>query len=385
LFKAFFLFIAGTIAFALFVSLIAAIFGGVAWWPINNFLWTSKYQQVMAWLTLILFLIVPLIAFITWIVRRMLRVRSRSNYLGWVFGGLWSVGWVVMILFVSSMVRDFSREKFVTTEATIAQPTNNKMVIAVSQPELEYNGRFGWMNDDGEGWNLSDDSLSLSWVNFNVKQSNDDQYHVNIIKRSFGKTAEDAINRASAIHFNITSKDSVLDIPNGFSINKENKFRGQHVEVEIYVPLGKKIRFDESVRMKLNSVRLKVKKSRRQDRVNGVVIHNEEHSFPYETNLDYEMGVDGELKVVGGTAVPANNDTSNPDMNVQPIPGVNQDSIDREIEKIKNDQREKDRKLKELEKLKNKTKTVSETGNNRKEEKLYVSSPSPISTLVEWF
>ena len=37
LFKAFFLFIAGTIAFALFVSLMAVIFGGVAWWPVNNF------------------------------------------------------------------------------------------------------------------------------------------------------------------------------------------------------------------------------------------------------------------------------------------------------------------------------------------------------------
>ena len=44
LFKVFFLFIAGTIAFALFVALIALIFGGVAWWPINNFLWTSKWQ-----------------------------------------------------------------------------------------------------------------------------------------------------------------------------------------------------------------------------------------------------------------------------------------------------------------------------------------------------
>ena len=33
LFKVFFLFIAGTIAFALFVCIDGAIFGGIAWWP----------------------------------------------------------------------------------------------------------------------------------------------------------------------------------------------------------------------------------------------------------------------------------------------------------------------------------------------------------------
>lgn len=42
IFKAFFLFIAGTIAFALFVALIALLLGGVAWWPINNFSAQSK-------------------------------------------------------------------------------------------------------------------------------------------------------------------------------------------------------------------------------------------------------------------------------------------------------------------------------------------------------
>jgi hypothetical protein len=61
LFKVFFLFIVGTIAFALFVAVIALIFGGIAWWPVNNFLWTSKWQQLYTWGTIIFFLAVPLI------------------------------------------------------------------------------------------------------------------------------------------------------------------------------------------------------------------------------------------------------------------------------------------------------------------------------------
>ena len=57
--------------------------------------------------TLIFFLIVPLIGFITWLVRRIIRVRSTSNYLGWTFGALWTIGWVSVILLVSSLSKDF--------------------------------------------------------------------------------------------------------------------------------------------------------------------------------------------------------------------------------------------------------------------------------------
>ena len=78
IFKVFFLFIAGSIAFALFVSVIALLFGGVAWWPINNFLWTSKWQQIYAWGTLIFFLVVPLVGFITWVIRRIIRAKSKK-------------------------------------------------------------------------------------------------------------------------------------------------------------------------------------------------------------------------------------------------------------------------------------------------------------------
>ena len=104
LFKAFFLFVAGTIAFGLFVGLIALIFGGVAWWPINDFLWTSEWQKAYAWGTVLLFFGVPLIGFIVWIIRRILRVRSKNNYLGWIFGSLWAIGWVAATLLVTSIV-----------------------------------------------------------------------------------------------------------------------------------------------------------------------------------------------------------------------------------------------------------------------------------------
>ena len=216
LFKVFFLFIAGTIAFGLFVAVMAMIFGGVAWWPVNDFLWTSKWQQAYAWGTLIFFLLVPLVGFIIWIVRRILRVRSRHSYLGWTFGFLWCVGWVAAILLSASLSKDFREYRSSDTIVSVSQPTNGKMIVVASQPQLEYTGGFGWFNEGSPGWDLSSDTLRLSTVKFPEPQKSPDSlYHVIIRKYSYGRNMEEALNRAEKIQYSVSSNDSVLDLASG--------------------------------------------------------------------------------------------------------------------------------------------------------------------------
>ncbi len=375
LFKVFFLFIAGVIALSLFVSLIALLFGGIAWWPINNFLWTSKWQQIFAWGTVIFFLVVPLIGFVTWLVRRIIKAKSRNNYLGWTFGGLWAIGWVAMTLFVSSMVKDFREYEHVDTPITVTQPANGKMIVAVSQPELEYSGGFGWMNDDRDGWDLSSDTLKIAAVKFNVKASTDDQYRVFVKRYSFGRTNKDATVRAEKIQFTAVSRDSVLDIANGYAIGKESKFRGQNVEIEIQVPAGKKLRFDKSVTDKLNSIHVQVRKSGRRNRITSFEINNDENGFRYSPDVEYEMGIDGELKGPNGTT------TTQPTNDYR---YENNDSLNLEktIEKKKQE-------LKELEEKKNKKPAkpivLKKKRNSKSEEGSFAGGPSPVSSLVEWF
>jgi phage shock protein PspC (stress-responsive transcriptional regulator) len=377
LFKVFFLFIAGTIAFALFVALIALIFGGVAWWPINNFLWTSKWQQLYAWGTLIFFLGVPLIGFITWVIRRIIRVRSRSSYLGWTFGFLWIVGWVAAILFTASVVKDFRDYEHTDSTVTINQPPANKMIIAVSQPELEYTGSFGWINNNGEeGWDLSEDTLKMSTVRFNVIASKDSAYYVTIKKYSYGKTEAEAIRRAEKIKYTVFSKDSVLDLANGYAIDKDSKFRFQQVEIEILVPVGKKLRFDKSIKEKLNPANFRVRRTYR--RRGGIDIQfNDDYSFRFRSDVDYIMGIDGNLRDVAGK--PVVNDDYRYD---------NKSDTNNTLEEQRKKVEEEQRRLKQMEereiKKKNSNTGKSESMDN-KENDAMASSPSAIFSLVKMF
>ncbi len=302
LFKVFFLFIVGTIAFGLFVAVIALIFGGIAWWPVNNFIWTSKWQQLYTWGTIIFFLAVPLIAIITWLIRRIIGVRSRNSYLGWTFSFLWLIGWVCAILLATSITKDFREYEHTNNVVDLNQPKNGKLIVAVSEPELEYTGRFDWINDDGEGWDLTDDTLKLSTVKFNVRASSDSVYHVNLKRYSFGRTEEEALRRAEKIRYSVLSRDSVLDLANGYAIDKDSKFRGQQVEVEILVPVGKKIRFDESVDNKLNPTNVRVRRSYRRNRVVDIDVE-EDYRNRFRSGVDYVIGIDGSLKEVGGNGV----------------------------------------------------------------------------------
>ncbi|HEU4861463.1 MAG TPA: PspC domain-containing protein [Chitinophagaceae bacterium] len=349
LFKVFFLFIAGTIALALFGVLMAAIFGGIAWWPVNDYLWTNRSQPLFAWGTLILFLGVPLIGFLVWIIRRVIGVKSRSSYLGWIFGGLWALGWVSVILLVSAIAREtrYFENAEPLTEIPISQPAN-KMTVVVSQPVLEFTDRFWWADNDSEGWSIDEDSLKLSLVDFTIEKSLDADYHVMLVKKSLGRSLNDARQRAAQIQYSISSKDSILDIGNGFAISKDSKYRGQMIELKIQVPVGKKLRFDETVTRKLNPVEIRMNNRRSTLRRARIDIDYNDW-FEYRANVDYVM-------TENGTLVDPNNPQKVPtaptpptgDYRYEDAQPATTDSIEEQRRKVQEEQR----KLKDMEKKK---------------------------------
>ncbi len=381
LFKVFFLIIFGSIAFALFVALLAFLFAGVAWWPVNDFLWTNQWQQVYAWGTILFFLLVPLVAVITWIVRRLLGVRSRNNYMGWVFGGLWVVGWICVSLLATTVGRDFRYREHTETVIPATTRNLNKVTLAVSAPELQYNGRFSWFDDDfeGSGWDLSNDTLRISAIRFDITASKDNEYHMIIKKYSNGRTEAQAITRASNIQFAAFFRDSVFDLGNGYAIGKEDKFRAQHVEIEVQVPVGKKIVFDESVLNKLNPLGSKwLKRSKSVVTVNGREVnrhYNRSYGFRLKSGVEYTMGVDGVLKDEEGVSI-----------NSSPVRNANGDYRypRNDTNSMKETIEQKEKEIKELkEKLKDQQKPVAVVQESMDDKEVFTSSfMSPVFSLI---
>ena len=316
LFKAFFLFIAGIIAFSLFVFVLVFTFGGIAQ-PVNAFLLDGFWQKASMWGVIVFFLAVPLIAIITWIIRRAMRVRSQNRYLGWTFGGLWTIGWICLPLFISSIIKDFRIKEKTESDITLAHPASSKLIIKVPGDPIFYSGNFSWIEwDNDTGWDIAGDSLKLSNVRIEVNKSEDSLYHVTLHRFGAGDNRGRALQRAQKIEYSVQSIDSVLALGSGFGISSADKYRDQKVMVEIKIPVGKQIRFDQSVEEKLNPYDIRVGENERYGRRRNM--NRRDWDFEWHNNTfynwtpdtDYYMTTDGKLKEVG---IPEAEKPSTPD------------------------------------------------------------------------
>lgn len=249
MFKAFFLFIAGILAFALLVALLAFLVAGVGVFPLKNFFLEGFWQNLLAWTTLALFLGIPVIAFITWIVRRIMGVKPGNRYLGFTFGGLWFIGLVSAGILAGSIAQNFDARARDKKEYTIAQPVTGKMVVKVPESKVKVYGR--WFRMDGI-LQMNDDSLVLNNVRLHIVKSTDSLYHISAYKYSNGVDEKAAVKNVDDIQYGINQQDSLIYLDRGFSLKKGTKFRNQSITVTIQVPVGKKIVITNSVNRKFN-------------------------------------------------------------------------------------------------------------------------------------
>lgn len=286
LFKAFFLFVGGIIAFSLLMALFGILVAGVVAWPLKDYFFEGGYQNFAVWGTLILFLFVPVVAFFVWIIRKIFSIKSKNSYLGWVFGGLWTMGWVCFMLLLAGISKNIRSRGKVEQTVAITQPQNKRMLVTVTEPVIRYNGHYWWIHEDGDGWDIDSDTLKLSTVWVQIQSSSDSAYNVKIIRSSYGQSRTNAEDRAGKIQYSTTYKDSVLDLGSYMAISKTDKFRGQNVEVVVSIPLGSKIRFDKSVNRKLNPVNYRFNRNEWRNR------NNEDWDFDVNADLEYDADVD---------------------------------------------------------------------------------------------
>jgi phage shock protein PspC (stress-responsive transcriptional regulator) len=250
LFKAFFLFISVIFTFALITALVAILFTGAGFLPLKNYIFSGLWQNVLAILVVLFFLILPVIGLLIWIVRRIFGVRSRNNYLGYTFGSLWVVGLISLIILLASVSRRFSTRSGIKEDVEVSSPTNGKMIVKVDDAKSDFDDS-DWMGSNwhhkGPFFNISEDSLTLNTVRVNIVRSSDTSWHLHREKISHGYNTGEAKTIASEISFPIEQKDSLLILSRGFSIKPAQQFRNQQVVVILEVPVGKKIFMSESL------------------------------------------------------------------------------------------------------------------------------------------
>lgn len=315
LIKIFFAFVFGMLAFSLLVALLAICFAGAVTWPYQSFLWANNSQQLMAWAALVLFVVVPLLGFIIWLIRRIVGYKQKSVVLWYSFSSLWALGWIMIFLLFSILGKEFSVREQVSTSVPIAVADPASLHLTVSQPTLFYRQRVPWIHIQGEekGWDLTRDTLKLSAVTIEAVESPDSNYHIDLLRMATGRNIQQATRRAEALSFLVNTKGSftggsamsdtgvVVDLSSHFAIAANDKYRAQQVKLVVQVPAGKTISFDESIKEKLIYGELNIRYNKR-GRVKE--IYWDDADFPYQSGVLYKMMPGGMLRPVDDVIPP---------------------------------------------------------------------------------
>jgi phage shock protein PspC (stress-responsive transcriptional regulator) len=374
--KIFAYFIIGCVMFAFVMALIGMGIFSVGVFPLKDYILRGPWQNIYAWGTLVLFIAVPIIAIITWLIRKIARVRSNSRILGWTFGSLWTIGWVCLIMLIATVTRDFkSVSRLDEQPVSLTNPQVNKMVITSSLPfTKKYYGR-NWIKFEPFENLIDEDTAYVRNVFVEIAKSPNDSFRVTMKKSARGNTRADANNLANLIQFDVEQKDSILLLEKGIAINKIDKFRNQVITITVYVPVGKQVRVNKGIEWPVHFG------SRNWgDNWNNSDYYDSEEDIRWQSDVDYIMKEDGLYTLDGRKADGWNDKEKNSKRNRNnrnSRDDYRYDEYDKKADSLRNLQElKKQNKIDSIEKVKEKLDSIKnkiENSGNAEPE------PSPIS------
>lgn len=246
IFKVFAYFILGCIGFAFLVGLFALGISAIGLFPMKDFVLREGWQDVFAWGTLIFFITVPIIGIITWVVRKLAKVKSNSKTMRISFSALWIIGWFCVIALITSVSMDFRYPNNLREEAVaLENPLVNKLEITSTSLERKYY-RNNWFKVEPFE-NFDEDTAILKNVSVHIFKSPNDSFKVTMLKLVNGPSHQAADETASKMSYSVVQKDTLLVAADGIPITKQDKFRNQRIVLMVYVPVGKQIRINDNM------------------------------------------------------------------------------------------------------------------------------------------
>ncbi len=356
LMKAFVYFILGIII----ISVLAALFGvGIATTgllPLKKFI-LEEGAQTWAFIgTILLFIWVPVVAIVASIVRKIAGFKKANIWVRSSFIALWTLGWVCLFYFISSVGNSFSKHNQPIEQTIVLTNPGVAYLEVTASPKMKYYEQRWFNIEPFQVYN--DDTVRVRNLKIRIVQSKTDSFEVKYVTMSNGKSISEANMLAEKINFSVLQQDSILMLDRGIAITQKDKFRNQHVIMTIAVPVGKRFKITNKGWSQTNiRVNSRGVHSETMNHFGGDDIWVDEwnenwdnESYSYDRGVEYRMTVDGLEKLKS---------ESNRDDDDEDYENGNIDDMELQLQKLKRDREnleqdlEKTRaqKIQELEKI----------------------------------
>ena len=146
-------------------------------------------------------------------------------------------------------IKEYSQSGSTTKSIDLAALQSDTLRVEAI-PDL-LGGRYHNQNDfnfEEDGIRIDDNGLEMRCpLEIRVIPSRDGQYHITQIIKSQGSSSLNAQENADRVGYMAVVEGNALRVPTSYKVAKGEKWRGQRVKINIEVPEGKSITFDEAI------------------------------------------------------------------------------------------------------------------------------------------
>ncbi len=211
----------------------------------------SASQQWWVSLSVLLLIGVPALWLMTLLIKWIFRVNYKSRFLNLTAGLLFMAGIVIAFFTALNIARDFAFDGKVRNTVDLITPANSTMYLKLmDDPKYDEEDNSKFFHRRGSNFSVTTGSnfmFNSDDVWFTVQKAPADKFEMLRIYSANGATESLAVESARSIIYNFEQKDSLLMFSDHFPIGKGTKYRGQHVNLILKVPVGSSIFIDESM------------------------------------------------------------------------------------------------------------------------------------------
>ncbi len=235
----------GFLALVAVSAFVAFLFAGAQMMPLKSLFIDPGQETTLLYASLILLVGVPVISILIWIVRRVMKAKSRPT-IGLVSTILWFGGLVTAGILAAQVSDKFSEESTLERSVELMPVEGKSLYVDMKPYQDDYSEfRIGWgMDTDIDHLpytNVNQDSLLFRDIHLHIRNSNDSLFHVRTVAASSCRELRGAKADLEEFSFEITQQDSLLLLPEFLKVPIEQGYRKQSITIEISVPAGKTV------------------------------------------------------------------------------------------------------------------------------------------------
>ncbi len=258
------------IALAVLVSLSIMLFVALGWLPSsdtsllgNRFLSkiVTDRQLLITSIGVLVIVALPVVVLLLNGIKILFKVSLNLKKIGAVLSALWVIGIFIVLYETINIGKDFRQKAVVSVKEVIPIHYTNNLSIKLTQHmkmnEQVFEGNEFIISNGNTSllfFPESGDSVMCSDIRLDISSSLNDSVYLVTTYSSRGRTIEEAKKLASQCGYLYSIVDSAIYLNDVFNLSRAKKYRAQHLNLNLQVPIGTVLNFDPSLKGFLHSI-----------------------------------------------------------------------------------------------------------------------------------